>query len=345
MCGSKLIVSTLLFAAGVVSLLATPTGAVPVPGDRISQFAALTREGEAAGWEPGRVTVLTFCAFWCDTWKEQTRRLAEAQGKLKGLQVDFVTISVDGRWSELGDGKIIGQILLDPDRTLISKLGIKAIPFCLVIDKGGVIRYAVQGIVRTADIVDSVKKCVFEAPSANVQTIYLTFDDFPSLDNKKQVTPGASLDERLLDLLEKEDVCATFFCVCNRLDEYSNITRRAYSDGNALQIHSWDHQTANPDLIRCSEVIKKLVGVSPTLYRPAGTDKCLNLKGEKLVAPVVNPYDYTRPGKEELKRRILHAVKPGSIILLHSGVSETVDVLPQIIASLKQRGFRFEVLR
>ena len=52
----------------------------------------------------------------------------------------------------------------------------------------------------------------------------------------------------------------------------------------------------------------------------------------------MDPYDYTRPGKEELRRRILLAAKPGCIVLLHAGVSDTIDVLPGIIASLRERG-------
>jgi alpha-beta hydrolase superfamily lysophospholipase len=60
---------------------------------------------------------------------------------------------------------------------------------------------------------------------------------------------------------------------------------------------------------------------------------------------VVNPYDFARPGTGEITRRVLLAVKPGGVVLLHAGVSETIDSLPGIIKSLMGRGFSLETLK
>jgi peptidoglycan/xylan/chitin deacetylase (PgdA/CDA1 family) len=59
---------------------------------------------------------------------------------------------------------------------------------------------------------------------------------------------------------------------------------------------------------------------------------------------VVNPYDYVRPDKDELKRRILQAVRPGAVVLLHCGVLETIEVLPEVIRVLRERGVEFGCL-
>jgi peptidoglycan/xylan/chitin deacetylase (PgdA/CDA1 family) len=61
--------------------------------------------------------------------------------------------------------------------------------------------------------------------------------------------------------------------------------------------------------------------------------------------PVVNPYDFARPGEAELTRRVLSAARPDAVVLLHAGVRETRQTLPALIASLRRRGFAFGVLR
>ena len=54
--------------------------------------------------------------------------------------------------------------------------------------------------------------------------------------------------------------------------------------------------------------------------------------------------DYRRPPVSRLVNNVLKDAKPGGIVLMHDGGgdrSRTVKALPQIIASLKQRGYRF----
>jgi peptidoglycan/xylan/chitin deacetylase (PgdA/CDA1 family) len=53
---------------------------------------------------------------------------------------------------------------------------------------------------------------------------------------------------------------------------------------------------------------------------------------------VVDPFDWKRPGGEELCRRVLCAAAPGKRILLHAGVRDTIEALPTMIAMLRERG-------
>jgi peptidoglycan/xylan/chitin deacetylase (PgdA/CDA1 family) len=55
-----------------------------------------------------------------------------------------------------------------------------------------------------------------------------------------------------------------------------------------------------------------------------------------------DPGDYASPGDKVITNRVLRKIGNGGIILLHDGVQQTVDVLPQIIESLKKRGFKFQ---
>jgi peptidoglycan/xylan/chitin deacetylase (PgdA/CDA1 family) len=321
----------------VTSLLlavAVRAAGAPAPGDRVEPFSLLGVDDRTVAWKPGRVTVFSFCAFWCDTWKEQGKRLAAAGNALGGLPVDFVTISVDGRWSERAVGKVVGVVLLDSGGALRTRLGIGRVPYTMVVDATGKVGYAAQGIARSKPIEDAVRVALGGRPLVAAGEVYLAFDDFPS----------GELDQRLLDLLRAEDVPATFFCIGKHVEERSDIVRRAAEEGHSLQLHSWDHRRDDPQLDRCVKAIAGVAGVEPTLYHPPGTTDILELGGARRAVPVVTPYDYARPGEEELSRRVLHAVKPGCVIMLHAGVSDTMAALPAIIRSLKARGFTFGTL-
>src|SRR5438270_533064 len=131
--------------------------AEPVPGDRVGPFALPAYGGELFRWQPGKATVFSFCAFWCDTWKEQNARLAAARRAARGLPVQFLTISVDGRWSERGQGTVGGTVLLDPGGAFSASLGIHAVPYTVVTDARGRVCYAAQGIVGAAALQRSLR--------------------------------------------------------------------------------------------------------------------------------------------------------------------------------------------
>jgi hypothetical protein len=222
----------------------------PSPGDRLQPFALNGPNGKMAAWKPGRVTVLCFCTFWCDTWKEQSKRLSAASRSLSGLPVDFLTVSADGRWSERGEGRVAGTLLLDSGGALRKRLGINRIPCTMVVDAGGRVIYASQGIVRSEAVVNAARQCLAAVPGEQGAAVYLTFDDFPSRD----------LDDRLLDVLRAQRVPATFFCICSRAGEYAEVCRRAVREGHSLQIHSWDHRADDPKLDQCLSVLAGVTG-------------------------------------------------------------------------------------
>jgi peptidoglycan/xylan/chitin deacetylase (PgdA/CDA1 family) len=287
--------------------------------------------GSAITVTPGRVTVISFVAFWCDTWKEQSRRLIAAQTAMDGLPIQWITVSVDGRWAERGKGEVCGEFAMDPGGAIASGLEIHAIPYTLILDKLGVVQYAAQGIVR-ADAVRPLIAAALEETQRPAGDVYLTFDDFPSGDR----------DDALLDALAKAGVHATFFCIGRKVEAYPAIVRRAADGGNALGLHSWDHSAERPQLARCRDAVLKAAGRVTDYYRAPGSEKVIHssaLDHSPLPRLTVNPYDYARPGTEEIVRRVLLAAKPGCVVLLHAGVSQTVEALPAIIAGLRERGF------
>lgn len=312
--------------------LAGDVKAAPGPGDTVEAFTLRTLANQPYEWRPGRVTVLTCCAFWCDTWKTQLPRVTEAAKSTKGLPVDFLTVSVDARWTERGKAAAAGTMLGDPGGKWTDATGIDRVPYTLVIDKKGVVQFASFGTLRTQELVDKIRDTLNGKTTSGV--VYLTFDDFPAKTG----------NEELLDVLRAEQVPATFFCLCAKAKDFGKTLARAVREGHTLQIHSWDHDSDRPELSRCVAALKG-IGADATLYRPPGSEKILHLDMKPLSFPVVDPYDFNRPGVAELARRISLKVRAGSVIQLHAGVAETRTALPTIIASLRQRGFRFEVLK
>ncbi|HWA82715.1 MAG TPA: polysaccharide deacetylase family protein [Fimbriimonadaceae bacterium] len=304
----------------------------PVVGDRIAPFTLATREGRPFEWKPKRATVICFCAFWCDTWKDQLPRVREAEEALRGLPVDFLTVSVDGRWSERGKQAAVGADLSDQGNRWCSSIGIDRVPYTLLLDKEGVVRWASYGVLRSLDLVGAARQAL--AGKGSGGAVYLTFDDFPA--------PKGN--DELLDVLRAQRVPATFFCVCSRLDAYSDAVRRAVAEGHRLEIHAWIHDEPRTDLAKCQAALRRFGG-DGSLFRPHGSEYVLDASTmARLSFPVVDPYDFQRPGKDELIRRISGSVRPGAVIQLHAGAQETVAALPDIIAKLRQRGFVFESL-
>ena len=66
--------------------------------------------------------------------------------------------------------------------------------------------------------------------------------------------------------------------------------------------------------------------------------------GLKTILWDVDPSDWTNPGSGAVYSRVVDATQPGSIILMHDGGGDrsgTLAALPQIIDTLRARGYRF----
>jgi len=312
----------ILVAAGADSI------AAPVPGDQIKPFTMVSSGGKPVQWKPGRVTVISCMAFWCDTWKTQAPRLDLARKASGVLPVDFVQVIIDGRYSKYLASTPF-EYWLDRDGSWSKVQKIDRVPYTFVLDAAGRIRWASYGIVRSEVLSAEIRKAL--RPSNDGGLLYLTFDDFP----------GKGANE-LLDTLRAKDVKATFFCIGTNAESQKDAVRRAANEGHSVQMHSWSHDAKAPELDKLTKLLIGL-GAKPTLYRPPGSESIL--RGDtKLNLRVVDPYDFANPKPEELERRIMHRVSNGSVIQLHSGAAVTQKMLGAIIDALKARGFRFGLI-
>jgi peptidoglycan/xylan/chitin deacetylase (PgdA/CDA1 family) len=54
-----------------------------------------------------------------------------------------------------------------------------------------------------------------------------------------------------------------------------------------------------------------------------------------------DPGDFALPGSSVIESKTMRNIANGGIILLHDGVQQTLDILPDLIRRLKLRGYRF----
>ena len=173
----------------------------------------------------------------------------------------------------------------------------------------------------------------------------LTFDDGPH--------PLSTL--RILDILRKEKCPATFFVVGHQAELFPELIRAEMDAGHVIGNHTFSHVTLTkiPDgdvkieYQACNDVIKGITGQTPRYCRPPGGDYDKSVidgataMGLTTVLWTDDPADYARPDDLLLTKRTLSHLSNGGIILLHDGIQQTIDVLPQIISVARKRGFRF----
>lgn len=104
------------------------------------------------------------------------------------------------------------------------------------------------------------------------KVVYLTFDDGP---NDKNTS-------RILDILKKENIHATFFLTGQNVVRYPDVVKKIYQSGNAIGVHSYTHdykkiyvspKAYTDELLQTEEEIYKILGVRPIISRaPGGTE-------------------------------------------------------------------------
>lgn len=175
--------------------------------------------------------------------------------------------------------------------------------------------------------------------------VALTFDD----------GPHPAVTRRLLDILKREGVPATFFVVGKVAEAHPDVVRREILEGHEVANHTYDHarlpglapERIAWELQEGSRALMRITGSPVRVFRPPGGehDRRVRRVARELGCVMVlwndDPGDYANPGSHVIESRTLRHVSNGEIILLHDGVEQTVAMLPDLIHTLKERGFRF----
>ncbi|HEY7272450.1 MAG TPA: bifunctional polysaccharide deacetylase/glycosyltransferase family 2 protein [Actinoplanes sp.] len=187
------------------------------------------------------------------------------------------------------------------------------------------------------------------------RTVALTFDDGPD----PRWTP------RILDVLAKYHVPATFFVIGTQVARNPEVTRRIVHEGHELGVHTFTHPdvAALPGWRRRAEyaqtemAIAHTTGVGTRLLRlpySAGVDSIddqnwtLVQEASRLgylnIFTDIDSEDWTRPGVGAIVRDATPRGDKGGIVLLHDAGgdrTETIAALDRLVPALRARGYRF----
>ena len=188
--------------------------------------------------------------------------------------------------------------------------------------------------------------------------IALTFDDGPNEPYTSQI----------LSILEKYKIHATFFILGENAQRLPDSVVQIVAAGNVVGNHTMDHaplvfKTREEILGEIEKWEKVTLPLIPSpqgrgsflLFRaPHGwkspfLSSVLQQKGYRLIGWTRGVWDTDRPGIDILLSRVVSHPENGMILLLHDGEdikvggdrSQTVAVLPRIIDTYQQLGYRF----
>ncbi len=166
---------------------------------------------------------------------------------------------------------------------------------------------------------------------------------------------GEDNTDKILDVLNKYNVKATFFIIGRWAEEYPGQVKKIYKNGHEIGNHTDKH----PDMTLLSKekIIKEvavadarimaLTGFRPELFRcPEGSYNDLvidtvNGTNHICIQWDVDSIDWKGEGTEKEYKRVIDKTKAGSIILFHNNGINTPETLPKVIDKLKTEGYGF----
>lgn len=198
-----------------------------------------------------------------------------------------------------------------------------------------------------------------------IKTCYLTFDDGPT----NSVTP------RILDILRRYNIKATFFTVGSLIEANPDMARRVYDEGHLLANHSYAHNYSNfyadetsfmNEINSTFNLITNITGETnyPRVFRfPGGgfnagrygaakQDYKNTLKNNNIRYCDWNALNGDAEGGTPSAEQLIERVKKSSntkediVVLMHDAAakSTTADALPGIIEYLAGQGYSFKRL-
>lgn len=182
-------------------------------------------------------------------------------------------------------------------------------------------------------------------------TIYLTFDDGP--------TP--EITEKVLEILDKNQIKATFFCIGDNVRKHPEIVQKIISKQHSVGNHTYSHlkgwNTPTKTYISNTEACRMKLNSQFTIqnsqiFRPPygkispWQSYKLRKLGYKIIMWDVVSKDYDASISAEMcYENVIKNVSSGSIIVFHDSLKAKENMfnsLEKTIETLKNKGFNFE---
>ena len=181
-------------------------------------------------------------------------------------------------------------------------------------------------------------------PAEKQRKIAISFDDGPH-----------PMTEKVLDILQKHNVKATFFCIGKQIEKYPDIFRRIIEEGHVVGNHSYSHSTGfgffSTDKVVgeieiTNDLIERLSGKKVLLFRPPfgvtnpQISRAVNRTNHYVIGWNNRSLDTVISNENDIVERVKGKVVPGGIILLHDTSVRTVAALEQILLFLQAEKYK-----
>lgn len=215
----------------------------------------------------------------------------------------------------------------------------------MIIMLGCVISVCMQYKSIVVNVFSSAKEIPIYSVDTTAKSVSITFD----------CAWGGEDIPKILDVLNKYKVKATFFLVGDWMNKYPDKVKLIDINGHDVANHSDTHPDMTSlakykmemEIANANNKIQELTGKKNILFRaPYGAYNNLLVKTAKGAGlyPIqwdVDSLDWKNLGVEAIVSRVTSKVKGGSIILLHNDTQYTLDSLPQVIENLSSKGYQF----
>ncbi len=175
--------------------------------------------------------------------------------------------------------------------------------------------------------------------------IAITFDDGPI----------AEKTDRILNILQKHQTKATFFCIGSRVIAHPQLVEKIHKHGHLIGNHSYLHGKGfdlQPSAFMQQEIqltdaaIEKVVGIRPRFFRPPfgvmnpALAKAITTTHHTTVGWSIRSFDTLIKKEEKLFNRVTKNLKAGDIILFHDYSETTIAILPRVIKHIEEIGLK-----
>ena len=193
----------------------------------------------------------------------------------------------------------------------------------------------------------------FTSLKPGTRQIALTYDDGPN-------DPHT---ERLLDVLARHKVHATFFLIGRYVQQRPEIARSIAAAGHIVGNHTFTHPLLTfkseaeirRQLSDGRKALQDAIGEHSNLFRPPFGGRrpaVLRIARELGFEPVmwsITGYDWSAPPAKVIERKVEKQMRGGDVVLLHDGGhrqigadrSQTVIATDHLIARYKSEGYEF----
>ena len=178
----------------------------------------------------------------------------------------------------------------------------------------------------------------------------LTFDDGP---NKIQTI-------KVLNILKKYNVKATFFVIGENVEYQKDILKQVYQNGHEIGNHFFTHDNIHKltkneirdNIVKNNNLIYKTIGIKPKVLRPPYgivTDDLKEVCGELNMSIIIwtddkDSKDWALTKDKEIISSLTKKVTNGDIFLFHDSnkkFTNTLTAIDAIIPLLMKKGYKW----